>query len=223
MRTTRTDEEFVQQLSELLKAEGISGLSVAQIAARLRCSRRRLYAVAPTKERLLHVVAQAHFDGMLREGFEAAAREADTARVIAAYLHVGVTSTTRLSQAFLRDLEASDEGRAIFDRYQLARADGVRRIVEDGIRRGELNAHNALVAAEVLLGASLRLRRPEFLARARLTISAAFDEAYSIILGGLLAPTHRGDPPAKRTRRAVAPTAVTARPQRARPRGPRSA
>lgn len=191
MKTTRTDDEFADQLSALVKAEGISELSVAQIASRLRCSRRRLYALAPTKEGLLHLVARAHLERMLREGFEAAAHESTPGRAIAAYLHVGVTSTTGLSQAFLRDLESSPEGRAIFDRYQHARAEGVRSIVEEGIRRGDFNAHNPRVAAEVLLGAALRLRQPEFLAKAGLTISQAFDEAYSLILGGLLAPSRR--------------------------------
>lgn len=191
MKTKRTDAEFAQQLSELVKAEGISGLSVAELAARLSCSRRRLYALAPTKEGLLHFVAQAHFDGMLREGHEAAARESDPARAIAAYLHVGVKSTMGLSQDFLRDLESSAEGRAIFDRYQHARGEGGRKIVEDGIRRGDFNAHNPMVAIEVLLGAALRLRRPEFLAAAGLTISEAFDEAYSILLQGLLSRPRR--------------------------------
>ncbi len=191
MKIKRTDEEFARQLSELLKTEGISGLSVAEIAARLHCSRRRLYALAPTKEGLLHLVAQTHFEGMLRDGFEAAARESDPARAIAAYLHVGVTSTAGLSQAFLQDLESSPEGRAIFDRYQHARASGGQRIVEEGLRRGVFNAHNPALAMEVLLGASLRLRRPEFLVKAGLTISEAFEEAYSIILQGLLAPPLR--------------------------------
>jgi AcrR family transcriptional regulator len=191
MRTTRTDEEFTDQLHELLKAEGISALSVGQIAARLRCSRRRLYALAPTKEALLHLAAQAHFDRMLQEGFEAGARETDPARAIAAYLRVGVTSTVDLSPAFVRDLEASPEGREIFDRYQLARAEGVRRILEEGIRRGDFTAHNQLVATEVLLGAAFRLRRSEFLAEAGLTLSQAFEEAYALILGGLLAPSRR--------------------------------
>lgn len=187
MQTRRTDEEFAQQLSELVKREGISELSVAQIAARLRCSRRRLYALAPTKEGLLHRVAAEHFDRMLREGFEAAAREGDAGRAIAAYLRVGVTWTTTLSQAFLRDLEASAEGRALFDRFQHARAEGGQRIVEEGISSGAFNAHNPAVAIEVLLGAALRLRRPDFLERSGLSISQAFDEAYSIVLGGLLA------------------------------------
>ncbi|GAA4409125.1 TetR/AcrR family transcriptional regulator [Quisquiliibacterium transsilvanicum] len=196
MRTTRTGEEFATQLFELLKAEGISALSVAQMATRLRCSRRRLYELAPSKEALLHLAARAHFDQMLREGFEAAAREPDPARAIAAYLRVGVTSTVTLSPAFLRDLESSSEGREIFDRYQIARAEGVRRILEDGIRRGVFTAHNQFVATEVLLGASLRLRRSAFLAEAGLTISQAFEEAYALILGGLLAPSRRRKGPA---------------------------
>lgn len=200
MRTTRTGEQFATQLYELIKAEGISALSVAQMAARLRCSRSRLYELAPSKEALLHLAAQAHFEQMLREGFEAASRESDPARAIAAYLRVGVTSTVALSPEFLRDLESSAEGREIFDHYQLARAEGVRRILEDGIQRGHFTAHNQLVATEVLLGAALRLRRPAFLAEAGLTISQAFEEAYALILGGLLAPSRRSKAAAPRKR-----------------------
>lgn len=186
MQTRRTDEEFAQQLSDLVKREGISGLSVAQIAARLRCSRRRLYALAPTKEGLLYRVAREHFDRMLRHGYELAEQEQDAARAIVAYLRVGVTWTRTLSQAFLRDLEASAEGRAIFDDFQQARAERGQLIIEAGIRNGDFNAHNPLVAVEVMLGAARRLRRPEFLERSGLTISEAFDEAYTIMFEGLL-------------------------------------
>ena len=191
MRTRRSDEEFARELADLLKAEGISGVGVADLASRLRCSRRRLYALAPSKEALLLLVAQRHFDAMLRAGYEAAAAETDPARIVAAYLNVGVTSTVELGPVFLKDLDASAEGRAIFDRYQLARAHGLKEILENGIRRGDFNAHNASVAAEVFLGASLRLRRPDFLTQAGLTISEAFEQAYALILGGLLASPPR--------------------------------
>ena len=216
MRTTRTGEEFATQLYELIKAEGISALSVAEMATRLRCSRRRLYELAPSKEALLHLAARAHFEQMLREGIEAVARESDPARAIAAYLSVGVTSTVALSPAFLRDLESSTEGREIFDRYQLARADGVRRILEDGIRHGVFTAHNPFVATEALLGAANRLRRTAFLSEAGLTLSQAFEEAYALILGGLLAPSRRRKGPAT-----LAPRAEGSRRRRNTEKSPR--
>lgn len=216
MKTKRTDEEFARQLSDLVKREGISDLSVAQIAARLHCSRRRLYALAPTKEGLLQLVARSHFEAMLREGFEAAARESDPARAIAAYLRVGVTSTTCLGQAFLRDLEATEAGRQIFDRYQHARAEGGQRIVADGIRSGDFNGHNPLLVIELMLGMALRLRRPEFLERAELTISEAFEEAYAVLLEGLLARPRRRRGAEKPGARTDGPAAARARADRRR-------
>lgn len=177
----------MQQLSALLKAEGISGLSVGDIARRLRCSRRRLYQLAPTKEGLLLLVAQAVFDAALRAGFEAASRETEPARVIAAYMEAGVSTAGTLSSAFHKDLEASEEGRASFDRYQTARARGFRQVINGCIERGDFRVHNPAVAVEVLFGAAQRLRRPEFLDEAGLTLRQAFEEAYNLILDGLLA------------------------------------
>ncbi|MFT3800234.1 MAG: TetR/AcrR family transcriptional regulator [Burkholderiaceae bacterium] len=207
MRTERTNEQFEKELADLIKARGISAFSVAELAATLRCSRRRLYEIAATKDGLLHHVAKAHFDAMLQHGYEAAAGETDPARAIVAYLYVGVTSTEPLSQAFLKDLESTSRGRQIFDRYQTGRAAGIRQIVDQGIRLGVFNSHNSLVAAEVLLGLSMRIRRPEFLARAGLTISEAFRESYEMVLQGLLKepktkrPTRRADGPRTATNR----------------------
>ena len=47
-------------------------MSVCDIAARLRCSRRRLYNIAPTKEGPLLSVARRQFQDSLAKGFTAA-------------------------------------------------------------------------------------------------------------------------------------------------------
>ena len=52
MRKTLTDDEFFDALTNLLLAEGIKSLTVGEIASRMRCSRRRLYDIAQTKEEI---------------------------------------------------------------------------------------------------------------------------------------------------------------------------
>lgn len=193
MKRTRSEEEFIEQLSELLLAEGITALGVGDMAARLSCSRRRLYELAPTKRELLHLVAQRYFDAGRRAGEEAVERETDPARRIVVFLHAGIAVATKLSNAFLGDLEATPEGQEIFTRYQMERARFGQSVFEEGIRLGHYNSHNAAVALEVVLGAAMRLRKVEFLKRTGLSLQQAMEEAYALILNGLLArPAHHG-------------------------------
>lgn len=186
MRTTRTNEEFLAELADLIKREGVSSLGVGEIAARLRCSRRRLYEVAHTKEGLMLEVARIQFQESLAVGFEAAAAETDPARRLVAYLNAGLRNAETLSAAFLDDLQQSEEGRSMFDEYQLARSKGSREILEAGVRCGEFKPMNFDVVTEVLLGAAFRLRNPDFLRRTKLTVSEAFSEAYELVLQGLV-------------------------------------
>lgn len=186
MRTTRTEEEFTAELSSLLKHEGIHAMSVGDIATRLHCSRRRLYEIAPTKEGLLLEVARQQFKDSLAVGFAAADAESDPAQSLVAYLDAGLRAAEHLSAAFLADLQQSDEGRAMFDDYQLARSMGARKILEAGMRCGEFRPLNADVVSEVLLGAASRLRRADFLGRAGLSMPDAFAQAYQLVLQGLL-------------------------------------
>ncbi|CAE6911321.1 hypothetical protein R69927_06018 [Paraburkholderia domus] len=188
MRTSRSNEEFLAELADLIKREGVSSLGIGEIAARLRCSRRRLYEVAPTKEDLLLVIARQQFQDSLAEGFQAIAAESDPARRLIAYLNAGIRSSEALGAAFLADLQQSEEGRTMFDEFQLSRSEGAREILEAGVRCGEFRPINSDVVTEVLLGAAFRLRNPAFLRRAKLTVPEAFSEAYALVLQGLLQP-----------------------------------
>ncbi|HBO81229.1 MAG TPA: TetR family transcriptional regulator, partial [Cupriavidus sp.] len=52
MATRRTDEAFLEELTHLLITTGVSTLTIGEMAQRMRCSRRRLYEIATTKEEL---------------------------------------------------------------------------------------------------------------------------------------------------------------------------
>lgn len=187
MRTSRTHEEFLAELAALIRQEGIAKLGVGEMAARLRCSRRRLYDVAQTKEELLLWAARRQFDASLAAGHAAARAEADPARRLVAYLDAGLRPAQQVSAVFLSDLEQSPQGRAIFDGYQLARSEGARAILEEGVRHGAFRQLDFDVVTEMLLGAAQRLRHPAFLARTGLSVIQAFESAYALVLHGLLA------------------------------------
>lgn len=187
MKQILSDNEFLDELTNLFLREGIAGLTVGDIAARLRCSRRRLYGIAPTKEAIFSVMVDRYFRARLDEGEALLRGEQDLTVALAAYLDVGVRSSSRVSAQFVKDVENSDATRASFDAYQQARADGLSQLIDQGVRREIFVTCHGAVVAELMLGASMLLRRPAFLVRANVTIEEAFREFYRLILGGILA------------------------------------
>lgn len=189
MKKKLTDDEFFDALTDLLLAEGIKGLTVGEIAARMHCSRRRLYDIAQTKEELFCAAVEHFFDGILGQGEALIDREQDLTAALAAYLDVGVRAASRISVQFLKDVEDSATARSIFDRYQQARTVRLSQLIDEGVRQGVFAPCHGLVVSELILGTALRLRRPAFLAQADLTIEEAFQEFYRVLLGGLLIDT----------------------------------
>lgn len=189
MKKTLTDDEFLDTLMELVLAEGIRNLTIGEIAARLRCSRRRLYEIAQTKEEIFCAMVDRFFRGVLDTGEALIREKRDLPAAIAAYLDVGVKAGARISIGFLTDVEDSDIARASFDHYQETRTLRLAELVDEGVRTGVFIPCHGLVVSEAILGAALRLRRPGFLAQAGLTIEEAFQEFYRLLLNGLLTET----------------------------------
>ncbi|WP_028601352.1 hypothetical protein [Ottowia thiooxydans] len=189
MRKALTDEEFFDGLIQLFLAEGVRNLTVGEMASRLRCSRRRLYDIAQTKEEIFCTTVSRFFYGILEEGNALTRSEKNLTAAIAAYLEVGVRAASRIGVQFLKDVEDSEAARTIFDNYQQARTVRLSQLIDEGVSQGVFVKCHGLVVSELILGAALRLRRPAFLAKANLTIEDAFQEFYRILLGGLMVET----------------------------------
>jgi len=134
MKKTLTDDEFLDTLMELVLAEGIRNLTIGEIAARLRCSRRRLYEIAQTKEEIFCAMVDRFFRGVLDKGEALASKKRDLPAAIAAYLDEGVKAAARISVGFLTDVEESEVARACFDHYQQTRTLRLAQLVDEGVQ-----------------------------------------------------------------------------------------
>lgn len=186
MSARRNQDDFQQELFDLLRQEGIADLTVGEIARRLHCSRSRLYALAETKEELFLSVARRYLDSLLEASDAVTVVDGDAVAAITRYLDIGVRASALLGVPFLRDLDASRAGRRLFDAYQARRGQGLARLVEQGVAQGVFNPRHAALVAEILMGGALRIRRTRFLARTGLTLEEAFAEFYALLLHGLL-------------------------------------
>ncbi|MBK1781097.1 TetR/AcrR family transcriptional regulator [Advenella sp. WQ 585] len=165
--------------------EGISTLTIADIAARLKCSRRRLYQMATAKEELFIDICRDVFTAQLDQGFAKANKESEPVKIIKAYL-TATLNTSGISKACLVDLEATEQGKKLFDDYQLARIRGLEEIIEEGVRQEVFTSYNSRLVSEAMLGAAHRLRNPAFLEETGMRIGDAFDHFYRLVLEGLL-------------------------------------
>ncbi len=150
---------LLEELVALFLEEGFLASSVDDLAARLRCSKSTLYAIAPSREQLVTTVVRAFFrgatarvDAALEEtGDDAVARLETYLRAISAELAAG-------SPRFFRDLDAFAPAREVYSANTGFAADrvaglvnavggsavppeflgAVARLVMEGIRRGDL-------------------------------------------------------------------------------------
>ena len=191
MRKVLNDADFFTHLTELFVQEGVSALTVSEIASRLHCSRRRLYDISATKDELFCLVVGRFFAGVMEEAEARIRQVRDPKAALAAYLDVGVRAAGRVSAAFLRDVEAFDPARAAFDDYQQLRATRFCQLIDEGVKEGVFVKCHGQVVSEVVLGAAMRLRTHAFLTQANLTIEEAFQEFYRVLLGGLVTERHK--------------------------------
>jgi AcrR family transcriptional regulator len=158
-------------LEEIFQKEGFRKTTIAELASRLRCSRRSLYQLARSKDELFLVALDRLLRRIRQLGEEALAEEPDPGERLAAYLRPGFTETFHASSAFFADIESFPRARRMLEEHQVARAGGVRRIIEDGVRRGQLRRVNPSLVSEVA------------------RVVAAFREWSELLLHGVLNPT----------------------------------
>jgi AcrR family transcriptional regulator len=206
----------LEALEEIFLAEGYSRVRIGELAARLRCSRRTLYEVAPTKDQLFVRV----LDGLLariREKGDAAVRAAETLEEkLAAYLAPGIEETRHATRLFARDVAALPAARRLLEQHQRTRLRVVRELVEEGVRRKVFRGFDPHLVAEVMTVAYRRATEADFLSETKLSLSEAYRELSALLRHGLLHAENGAVAArrsrARRARAAAKPSARTRRP-----------
>lgn len=178
--------ELIAGIEMIVFAKGYRALTMDRLAQELRCSKRALYELAPSRKALFLLIVERWTKRIQMLGEQAAARHDDPKQRLVAYLQPGVTETEGMTEAFLTDLRDFPAAREALERHQQLRAQGVRAIVEDGVRDGRFKALHAHLVAGVCLAALSQINQPEFLQEAGLTYSEAFSEFYRLLMSGLV-------------------------------------
>lgn len=184
--SSRREEEVLDGLERVFLARGLTDVTVASLAAELRCSRRLLYALAPTKDALFVRVIERFFARVRAEGDRAAARPGGLQRRMRAYLQPGIEGAMRLGDAFQADIANHAAGREVYDAHQRRRVIGLQALIQEGIDAGTLRGINPRIAAEMMLLIVRRVREPEFQRETGLSFARGLADAYALLRRGLV-------------------------------------
>ena len=177
--------DLVEALETLFLEEGFRDLTVDELAARLKCSKRTLYELAPSKQELFLYIVELWLRRIRHLGWAGALEHDDPEKRIIAYLDPGVTQSRLASRRDLQDMHSYRPALALLESHQRERTGVLRDIVEDGMRRGRFRRLHAVLVAEVFQAAVGRLNEPDFLENAGVSFSDGFSELYELLLNGL--------------------------------------
>ena len=175
----------LDEAEELFSQEGFLHFSTDDLARRLRCSKRTIYAVAPGREKFFETVIL-HRVNKAEEATIAPMRNAPSVRAaVQGCLQASVEQARVISPLFMRDVLLFPAGRRATDKWRADIADELEHLIQRGIDEGILRQIDPRVAAEALLTSVLRVCEPDFSANSRTTMAEAVRQVYEIFWSGL--------------------------------------
>ena len=183
--------ETLEAFEALILAEGFSRLNVSEIAARLRCSKRTLYELAPSKKTLVLKALDSFFSRIRYEADHLTDNNLDPEHQVYEYLQAGVRAAERMSQAAVADIHEWEPARTLWREHISLRVDGLCRIIDNGVKAGVFREVLPEFVAEIVFASINRLREPDFSDSTGLTISEAFHELYEMLLHSLMHRSRR--------------------------------
>lgn len=184
---TRRQTNLFSDLLALFLAEGFNHLTLDDIAARLRCSKSTLYALAASKDELVRRVT-VHFFKRATDDVEAALAQADGSwERVSAYLTAVGAALAVASDVFMADLNAFAPACEVYEANTRAAALRVRELIEEGVDAGAFRAVHAAFAADLIATMMVRIQQRGVRAATGLSDAEAYAELATLLTHGLRA------------------------------------
>ncbi|WP_020664522.1 TetR/AcrR family transcriptional regulator [Amycolatopsis benzoatilytica] len=184
-RPTARQQALLRELETLFLAEGFAGFTLDDLAARLRCSKSTLYALAPSKEQLA-VKVVAHFFRDAAERLEKRIAGIEDAReLIGEYLSGVSEHLNRASPEFMADIAAFAPARDTYQLNSRAAARRIRAFIDKGVADGVFRDVHARLVAEMTGLIIEGIQTGVLGRRTDVSDAEAFTALGELLLGGL--------------------------------------
>lgn len=182
---TPRHRELLDQLVALFLTEGFATFTLADLTARLHCSKSTLYALGHSKETVT-VNALKRFFQRATERIEArAAVPEDAAERIVAYLRAVADELRAASPRFMADIAANPAARAVYEKNTRIASRRVHELIADGVRSGEFRRVNGAFVADVVSSVMVRIQSGELERAVGLHDAEAYDQLAGLVISGI--------------------------------------
>lgn len=178
--------EILDQLEAIFVEEGFRHLTVSDLSARLKCSRRTLYEVASSRDELVLVVVDRWLRRIGRQARQQVGDVTDPADLFAAFLTVPFQELHRHSARFSADLAKQPALQRLLTAHRRYYVAILRTILDNGVEAGHLRPFNTAVVAEVVDAGMERFWQPRFLSENNMTYEDAVAELSAIVREALV-------------------------------------
>jgi AcrR family transcriptional regulator len=186
-RLTERQRELLDSLENLVVRGGLAELTMAEIAARVNCSLRTLYGIAPSKDELVLAVVDRRLHRIGRAAIgslDATLQPLEALRRYLAAVNEAVRPTTA---EFVRDFAGVPGARKLFDAHEGYVIAVARSLLDRAVAERQISAVDTAAVAHVLGSLGREFSRPEVMPAIAGSPKETADALAAIILRGLSA------------------------------------
>ena len=181
---TERQRELLDQMERLI-AGGFATLTMAELAARLNCSLRTLYALAPSRDELVLIVVDRNLWRVGRAARDAVREDLAPLDAVRAYLEAATVAVSGWTEAFARDLAAVPAARELEEGHNEYLFDVTRTLLDLAVERGDIAGVDTAAVARVLAGLGRFFSRPRVISGLESSPKEAADQVVDLVLRGL--------------------------------------
>ena len=182
---TDRQRQLLDQLEQLV-ADGFAELTMAELAARLNCSLRTLYALAPSRDELVLVVLDRRLWRIGRTARDAIGPDLAPLDAVRAYLEAATVAVSGWTEAFARDLGAVPAAQQLSDAHNQYLYEVTRTLLDLAVEHADVARDvDTAAVAHVLAGLGRFFARPHVIPTLRSSPKEAADEVVALVLAGL--------------------------------------
>ena len=184
-RLTRRQREILDELESFAVEAGLGELTMAQLAARMNCSLRTLYGLAPSKDELVLAVLDRRPHRVGRIAMKAIEPQMNPLEALRAYLQAVTIAVAPTTEAFARELAALPGAGRLADEHESYIMAVTRSLLDRAVEESQIPPVDTAALAHVLGGLGRELSRPEVIPLIETSPKQAADTIVEIVLRGL--------------------------------------
>ena len=186
-RLTARQRELLDELEELVAAEGLAELTMAEIAAQVNCSLRTLYGIAPSRDELVLAVVDRRLRRIGRKAMESLDESLSPLAALRAYLQAANHAVQPEAVTFSRDFANVPGAQRLLDAHEGYVMAVTRSLLDRAVKDGDVSPVDTAAVAHVLGGLGREFARPNLADVTAASPKVAADALTEIILRGLQA------------------------------------